>query len=142
MSRRIVMGERVPTSDLVHRVAHLLNRFADPAHEGLKDKKFERFVYPLTGVIVRRTWSDNPALVLFCFFVTGRRGTPSEMNKLMSVEFDVNDFHANPMTYISNLVSDTAKRIHAANQAQLGIWVEEERRVQAVRSESITMDNA
>lgn len=112
----LLLGERVATADTIHAVANLLARFADVNHPALQDPKFARKVYAGTGVIVERTWADNPALVLFCFFVTGRRGSPEEVNFLMSVEFDQEHFHAAPTVYIANMVKETSMRIVKATE--------------------------
>ncbi len=119
MSISFTMGERVPTPDLIHHIAHLLRRFADADHPALNQAEFAPHHYQKTGVLVRSEWSDNPALILFCFFATGRKGTPSEVNHLVSVEFDIRDFHCRPTEYVSNMIKRVATDVDKAAKKTL-----------------------
>lgn len=115
---KMAAGERISVSDICFHVAKLLDRFADPRHPGLEEPQNAPYRYAGTSVLYRRTWQDNPALILFAFFVAGRRGTPDEVNFQMSIEFDIEAFHRDPMTYIGSMVTNVAKTIEERSRPE------------------------
>lgn len=102
---------QVSRAEIVIHIATLLSRFADAEHPALTEPKNAPWHVGKTGVLYQLDHMGLEHKILFRLFIRGRRGTPKEINSMVSMAFDIDDFHDEPEIYVIRLVAALSKRI-------------------------------
>ena len=107
---------RQSVRNVVLGISHILSRFSDKRHQGLREPGNEKKIVPETGVMAIPRVDGRDNLIGFQFFMSEQYGETHTTNNIVGIVFDLEIYERIGEAYVVNMLRKLSESIRESSR--------------------------